>query len=253
MHSVVYNTPGASILAVSSNLAIAEMLAKTALGASGVGKDTTKIITSDDYLYITSNSPFAPAAAGAAFAVLAVSAVALMATWSATPEGQAALAQMSTAIGQTVNDIETYFAEVANARATAIAYVNSMLQNLNKTHNYSGNSVYVLVDHMNVVHYVGRTNDPDRRDREHKSLLSNKKHYKMEVVMTGLSKNEARAAEQILISAYSLEALDNARREIAAANVVKFTDEVGRALGLMSGDSRLSTNIEDLTDWLKLR
>ena len=39
------------------------------------------------------------------------------------------------------------------------------------------------------------------------------------VVITGLTKSEAMVAEQVLISAYTLKYLDNARREIAAKNV----------------------------------
>ena len=48
----------------------------------------------------------------------------------------------------------------------------------------------------------------------------------LEVKFTGLTKTEARAMEQILISAYTLDNLLNARREIAVGNVAGFTGEL---------------------------
>jgi len=49
--------------------------------------------------------------------------------------------------------------------------------------------------------------------------LPHQRDYDMRVVVTGLTKSEAMVAEQVLISAYTLKYLDNARREIAAKNV----------------------------------
>ena len=63
------------------------------------------------------------------------------------------------------------------------------------------------------------TNNPDRRQKEHERD-PRKAHLKpLEVKFTGLTKPEARIAEQILISAYGLENLVNARREIALGKV----------------------------------
>ena len=84
------------------------------------------------------------------------------------------------------------------------------------------NSVYVLYDtqnNENIVKYVGRTNNPERRLNEHHRPGSPKKNYRMKVILTGLTKSEAMVAEQVLISAYTLKYLENARREIAAKNV----------------------------------
>ena len=68
------------------------------------------------------------------------------------------------------------------------------------------------------VEYVGRTIDPVRRQREHEKDPT-KAHLKpLEVKFTGLTKNDARTVEQILISAYTLDNLLNAHREIAAKN-----------------------------------
>ena len=86
---------------------------------------------------------------------------------------------------------------------------------------YKRNSVYVLRDSDNIVRYVGRTNDPNRRRREHgRDPL--KKDYHMQVIATGMSRTHAIMFEQTLISAYSLDNLDNARREIALKNIPKF-------------------------------
>ena len=86
---------------------------------------------------------------------------------------------------------------------------------------YTANSVYVLRDSDNIVRYVGRTKNPDRRRREHgRDPL--KKDYHMQVIATGMSRTHAIMFEQTLISAYSLDNLDNARREIALKNIPKF-------------------------------
>ena len=84
------------------------------------------------------------------------------------------------------------------------------------------NSVYVLYDTQNgknIVKYVGRTNNPERRLSEHRRPGNPKRNYRMKVIVTGLTKSEAMVTEQVLISAYTLKYLDNARREIAAKNV----------------------------------
>ena len=48
----------------------------------------------------------------------------------------------------------------------------------------------------------------------------------MIVVATGLSVREARIAEQSIISAYTLNYLDNARREIAVSNLTGYYDNM---------------------------
>lgn len=53
-------------------------------------------------------------------------------------------------------------------------------------------------------------------------------------VITKLTKSEARMVEQMLITAYTLEALENARREIAKGNTGKFAEESKRAVEIMS-------------------
>ena len=51
----------------------------------------------------------------------------------------------------------------------------------------------------------------------------------MVVVSTGLTVRQAKVEEQTLISVYSLEALDNARREITVLNLAGFREEISRA------------------------
>ena len=138
-------------------------------------------------------------------------------------------------------------------RNTTIAYVTNILHSDSRINNYSNNSVYVLVDRNKDVHYVGRTNDPRRREKEHLSIFSPLRHLRMEVVITGLDKDTARATEQILIHTYTLEALDNARNEISHFNIIRFGQEFGRSLNIMSSGNNLSTTIEDIFDWFRFR
>ena len=97
-------------------------------------------------------------------------------------------------------------------------------------------SVYVMRDKMtDEIKYVGRTNNPQRRNQEHRRDIRKNGLEDLEVVFTGLTKKEAIVVEQSLISAYALENLHNARREIAAGNVYKFTEYVGNVIQLFSG------------------
>lgn len=105
-----------------------------------------------------------------------------------------------------------------------------------QTYNYS---IYVLKDDQQNVHYVGITKDVGRRKAEHErdKIHPGRSSYEMFVVATGLSKEEARTGEQVLISAYTLEALDNARREIAVRNIHKFLNEIHRIAELWKIDN----------------
>ena len=86
--------------------------------------------------------------------------------------------------------------------------------------------VYILQDpqQKNITKYVGRTNDPDRRMREHKRdpLHPERKNYNMVVLVSGLTKEQAMVIEQILISAFTLGNLENARREISVGNLEQY-------------------------------
>ena len=65
----------------------------------------------------------------------------------------------------------------------------------------------------------------------------------MVVVATGLSVKEAKATEQVLISAYTLDYLDNARREIAAGNLPGYWDymnSVTQIIGSVTEDELMN-------------
>ena len=82
------------------------------------------------------------------------------------------------------------------------------------------------------VSYVGMTNDPVRRAGEHARdprKQTNGVNWTMQVVMTGLTKQEARSLEQVLICIYTIDDLSNARYEIAQKNYGKFVQEFTRA------------------------
>jgi hypothetical protein len=56
----------------------------------------------------------------------------------------------------------------------------------------------------------------------------------MDPIATGLTKDEARALEQTLITAYTLDALDNAINSIAEAKWGNFADQMERVENLIS-------------------
>lgn len=128
-------------------------------------------------------------------------------------------------------------AVLAVAAGTAIGdTIKEAVESIERPAKYRDQSVYIMRDeNSKKVMYVGRTNDPKRRQDEH-SRDPRKEHLaKLEVVYTGLTKNEARVVEQALISAYTLPALDNARREIAPHNVLKFHSDVSQVISLWDG------------------
>ena len=74
------------------------------------------------------------------------------------------------------------------------------------------------------VGYVGRTNDPVRRGKEHERDQTKTCFGKPIVVATGLSKDGAIALEQALISSYGLIELENRRREIGVKRIGRYSD-----------------------------
>ena len=87
----------------------------------------------------------------------------------------------------------------------------------------------------NDVRYIGRTNNPARRQYEHSRDPRKANLQPLEVKFSGLTVREARAVEQLLISAYTLKNLDNARREIAVGNVRGYAGRIGNILSLFEG------------------
>ena len=87
----------------------------------------------------------------------------------------------------------------------------------------------------NKVSYVGMTNNPWRRKKEHEKDPSKKTMnipWNMYIVKDKLSKKEARTLENALICIYTIEALANARHEIAVKNFDGFEKEFARAASI---------------------
>ena len=124
---------------------------------------------------------------------------------------------------------------VAGVSGTA-ALVTKTIENTASKDKYRDQSVYVMRDSTtNDVQYVGITNNPVRRQREH-DRDKRKEHLKpLEVKFTGLTKVEARIMEQLLISAYTMQNLDNARREIAVGNISGFAGSMNNIINIFSG------------------
>ena len=124
---------------------------------------------------------------------------------------------------------------VAGVSATA-ALVTKVVENTSTKTNYRNQSVYVMRNSTTKdVQYVGRTNNPIRRQREH-DRDPNKAHLDpLEVKFTGLTRIEARVMEQVVISAYTLQNLDNARREIAVGNVSGFAGKMNNIINIFGG------------------
>ena len=120
---------------------------------------------------------------------------------------------------------------VSGVAGTA-AIVTSVVENTSRKKNTRDQSVYVMKNQSDEVAYVGRTNDPSRRQREHDKDISKADLQPLEVVFTGLTKNQARVVEQVLISAYGINNLYNARREIAVGNISKYSEHVGSTISL---------------------
>ena len=99
----------------------------------------------------------------------------------------------------------------------------------------------------NEVQYVGRTNNPVRRQSEHTKDPRKANLQPLEVKFTGLTKDEARVMEQLLISAYLLDNLYNARREIAVRNVGGYAERIRNVISIFGG--ALEDEFLNLMEW----
>ena len=103
------------------------------------------------------------------------------------------------------------------------------------------NSVYILTDpnNGNLVKYVGRTNNPVRRANEHKNdpFHPERKGYEMKVLVSGLTLDEARLVEQVVISVFTVAYLENARREIAVSKIDQYAKYMGAVAEMVGGAS----------------
>ena len=107
---------------------------------------------------------------------------------------------------------------ISNSVKQAVDTMDELLNNHDQ-------SIYVLRDpkRNNQVVYVGRTNNTGRRKEEHKRK-SGREDWEFHPIHTGLNAIEARVMEQFYISAYTLNQLEKARREISAKIMPKFKE-----------------------------
>lgn len=145
-------------------------------------------------------------------------------------------------------------------------YVKSIDIPVKDCHGYS---VYLLREHegkKGKVMYVGITSQdpPTKREKQHHNdnLAINKKHPKynelsngdkehwpMQIVATGLTKAEAKIWEQSLICIFTIDALANARYEIAVDNIPKYNAEISRAASLLKVDEEGLRNLINRKEW----
>ena len=102
--------------------------------------------------------------------------------------------------------------------------------NPNELSNYT---VYIIViDKSNDVVYVGITKRYSSRKNQHAKRFPKSK-YTMMPIATGLTKNEARAMEQTIITAYTLDTLINMINSISPKKWSKFKSEFEQMSTLM--------------------
>ena len=122
--------------------------------------------------------------------------------------------------------------EIANIIVATVATLEATTQKRTQ-------HVYILTDPDadDMVKYVGRTNDPARRMTEHKHDPKHpeRQNYEMQVLLSGLTLREAMLFEQVLISAFTLDHLDNARREIAVGNINSYQQHLAAVMEIFVG------------------
>ena len=105
-----------------------------------------------------------------------------------------------------------------------------------KISEYNDQSVYVMFykegKNAGKVGYVGRTNEPRRREQEHTRDVKKWNLHNFTVIVTGLTPGQARLVEQLFISTYRIQLLENARREIAVSKLLDFKNDTSILLDL---------------------
>ena len=170
--------------------------------------------------------------------VVAVAAVVVVTCGTAAPAlavaGGGIMGGMTAGAIATATTVGMVAAGTAVVAGTA-AVVASTVENSNYRGLTRDQTVYKLVQPgSDTPEYIGRTNDPARRAREH-AKSSGKEGLELVPIATGLTKMEARAMEQVVISAYTLNNLSNARREIAVGNVGGFAGNMNNTIKLFGG------------------
>ena len=171
----------------------------------------------------------------AAMVSLLVAAVAGAVVVGAPVLAAAGVGVVSTGVTTVATSVAIAAVITAGVAATA-AIVTSVVENQDYQGPIKNQSVYVMRDKItNEVKYVGRTNNPIRRQAEHEKDPNKANLKPLEVKFSGLTMTEARAMEQVLISSYSLSNLSNARREIAVGNVSDFAGKMENIISIFVG------------------
>ena len=139
-------------------------------------------------------------------------------------------------IAAVIYQAATYVADAESAKI----WVNTQIaERTVDPNNLRDNSVYVMIDrNTQAVWYVGLTRNYSSRQNTHqngKNAVFPSATYTMIPVATGMTRNEARALEQSLITAYTLESLGNMINSISPSKWSNFTYEFERAGSLISG------------------
>ena len=176
-----------------------------------------------------------------ATAVVAVAAVAFVVATAGTGATVLGVA-ISASVAATASNVAIGAASLAVVcfAASGISRTAEVVKDVAESTKCNGpardQSVYVMRDKStNEVQYVGRTNDPIRRQNEHRKDSSKDHLGPLEVKFTGLTKLEARVMEQVLISAYTMDSLDNARREIAVGKISGFAGHMDNIISIYEG------------------
>ena len=202
-----------------------------------------------------------PAAIKAAEGI-ATAAVGAVAIYIASPSGQETLNKLAQAIGmelqefsstaddifERVGDATDYFYQIScDIVENVQSIVDTAIETGEVNKNYENHTVYVHYDtSTGKIYYVGRTNNFARRYSEHSRVIfgiHTSSHpigpdvgREMIPVVTGLNFLQSKIVEQVLISAFSLDALDNARNEFSKKRWDDAIAEVGRALEILDSN-----------------
>ena len=176
---------------------------------------------------------------GIAIAAVVVAAVAVtvatcgLAVTALAVAGGGVAGGITAGVVATATAVATGAIVVAGVSATA-AVVRDVVEHADYRGRTRSQTVYKLVDDKAETKYVGRTNNPTRRAQQHRRS-NDKKDLNMVIIASNLTKTEARAMEQIIISSYTLDNLINARREIAVGNVKGFTGKIKNVISIFGG------------------
>ena len=184
-----------------------------------------------------SNSPVNKADSCGHFGEIVISVIDELRLWLteiSTAFPPAVIAVAVVVLAEVLLDLSVAYEDLREDLAKSIiGHIESVEIHPEKAYN---NSVYLLRDSQKIVRYVGRTNEPDRRLNEHRhNKKTNRSNYTMHIIATGLTKDEARVLEQVVISAYTISYLENARREIGKGNLSNFRKYLSAASDVLCG------------------